>query len=197
MLSIVNRLCFQGRLCFQEYAYAFDSESLMLSTVRLCFQVYAYAFKCTLMLSRVRLCFQVYAYAFKCTLMLSSVNGFCLTFFKPGCLGYLYLTVDVYNSHFCHLKFYPQNRLYFQNITNERKSILFIIPEVLTAANSYVTDEVMWCARMLYSKIRQKVVRGTSTRGRSLLSTVNVATFIQCLSNILQSSVFWYVCRKF
>ena len=152
MLSIVNRLCFQvyayafkgtlmlsivNRLCFQVYAYAFKE--------RLCFQGYTYAFKCTLMLSR-------YAYAFKCTLMLSSVNGFCLTFFKPGCLGYLYLTVDVYNSHFCHLKFYPQNRLYFQNITNERKSILFIIPEVLTAANSYVTDEVMWCARMLYSK---------------------------------------------
>ena len=153
LLSSV-RLCFQvyayafkGTLCFQVYVYAFkgtclcfqesmlmlSKATLMLSSVRLCFQGYAYAFKGlyafkgTLMLSTVnRLCFQVNAYAFKCeSLMLSIVNGFYLAF-KAGCLGYLYLTVDVYNNHFCHLKFYPQNRLYFQNITNERKSILFI-----------------------------------------------------------------------
>jgi hypothetical protein len=70
--------------------------------------------------NRSRLCFQ------QVKALLSIVNSLCLTFLKAGCLGYLYLTVDVYNIHFCHLKFYPQNRL-FQNITNERKSILFII----------------------------------------------------------------------
>lgn len=86
--------------------FAFDSESLMLPTVK------GFAFDSE-------------------SLMLSSVNGFYPTF-KAGCLGYLYLTVDVYNSHFCHLKFYPQNRLYFQNIINERKSILFSLHQALT-----------------------------------------------------------------
>ena len=50
--------------------------------------------------------------------------------------------------------------------------------KTLMAANSYVTDEVMWCARMLYSKNPSESRSCTSTRGQSLLSTVNVATFI-------------------
>jgi hypothetical protein len=84
--------------------------------------------------------------------LLSSVNSFCLTFFKAGCLGYLYLTGDVYNSHFCHLKFYPQNRLYFQNITNERKSNLFILHKVHTV--DFVPTEIINNIESLHSAVR-------------------------------------------
>ena len=84
-------------------------------------------------------CAKIFTFLCVKWLCFQQVNGFCLTFFEAGCLGYLYLTVDVYNSHFCHLKFYPQNRL-LQNITSERKSILFIIHKALSRLPTHMSQ---------------------------------------------------------
>ena len=48
----------------------------------------------------------------------------------------------------------------------------------------YVTEAGMFGALKCYT---QKNNQNASIRGRSLLSTVDVATFIRCLSNILQT----------
>jgi hypothetical protein len=113
-------------------------------------------------------------------LYFQQVNGFCLTFFKADCLAYLYLTVDVYNSHFCHLKFYPQNTLYFQNITNETKSILFIIAEV-PFGYQFIFSEVVVSWDVILKKSTRMTFVVSSTRGWSLLSTVRYALKIYIL----------------